>query len=57
MAPPLSLREVCKLLSVSRVTLMRWVNGGKFPRPIRIGYRRLFWQAPVIERLLAGRGG
>jgi predicted DNA-binding transcriptional regulator AlpA len=54
-AGPYTLREVCDLMRVSRVTLMRLVRQGRFPRPLNLALRRLYWARRTVDRALAGR--
>jgi predicted DNA-binding transcriptional regulator AlpA len=56
-AGPYSLGEICALMRISRMTLMRWVRAGRFPRPLNVGMRRLFWARATVDRALAGRRG
>jgi prophage regulatory protein len=32
-------REVMKMIGAGRTTIYRWMDAGKFPRPIKIGIR------------------
>jgi len=32
------IKEVCDLLKVSRATIYRWVEEGKFPEPVVLGH-------------------
>lgn len=43
------LTELCAQLAVSRGTIYRWLNEGKFPRPVRIGERAVRWRAEDVE--------
>lgn len=47
-----SLKDVCKLVGVSRSTIYKWISDGNFPQPIRIGKRAVRWssQALVVWR-------
>lgn len=51
----LTRREVEKALSVSRSTLLRWIEAGKFPRPIRLGARSLRWPAESVDDFVKAR--
>lgn len=33
----IKLQDVCKLLQISRATIYRWVEEGKFPQPVVLG--------------------
>ncbi len=35
--------ELSQELSVTESTIYRWVKLGKFPKPLRLGLRRLVW--------------
>ena len=37
----LSMRQVCELTSLSRASINRKVEEGKFPKPIELGERRI----------------
>jgi predicted DNA-binding transcriptional regulator AlpA len=52
---PMTLRQVCARVGVSRVTLMEWVRRGKFPPPLPIGLRVCLWDPEVVENALKGR--
>lgn len=45
----MKLTELCDQLAVSRGSIYRWLNEGKFPRPIRIGERAVRWRAEDVE--------
>lgn len=45
----MKLTELCDQLAVSRGTIYRWLNEGKFPRPVRIGGRAVRWRAEDVE--------
>lgn len=49
--PYLSMGQVCEMLHVSRFTIDRWVRGGSFPAPLRIGRRVLFVAGEVRAHL------
>jgi excisionase family DNA binding protein len=49
---PLSLNEVAALVGVTRQTITAWVREGRFPRPLRIGRRRRFWDRDAVERAM-----
>lgn len=48
-------RAVCEKVAVSRATLDRMVDAGKFPAPIRITERRLAFNADAVEGWMAER--
>jgi excisionase family DNA binding protein len=49
-----TLNEVAQILGVSRVTIMRWVEQGRFPQPLRIGKLCKVWSRKIIDKLLEG---
>jgi prophage regulatory protein len=51
----LSKRAVLKQIPISGATLARRVTAGAFPRPIRIGKRRVAWVQSEISDWLAAR--
>jgi predicted DNA-binding transcriptional regulator AlpA len=48
-------RQVCARIALSRATLDRLVNSGKFPPPMRLTERRLAYNAADVERWMAER--
>jgi prophage regulatory protein len=48
----LTLSDVCEMSGVNRITMWRWVREGKFPQPVRLSVRRIFWLRPVVEAFL-----
>ena len=63
-APPelmdrfIRIKEVSEITGLAKATIYRYVNAGKFPRPIPLGGRRVAWtraelQAWMKERLAA----
>ena len=47
--------EVVTEIGVSKSTLYRMVNSGRFPPPIKVGARAVGWRRDEIEAWLAGR--
>lgn len=47
----LKLAEICELFGVSRWTIIKWIEDGEFPKPVRKG-RFLRWPEEEIERLV-----
>jgi predicted DNA-binding transcriptional regulator AlpA len=45
------------MFQCTRKTLMSWVRAGKFPRPLKIGKRKLYWAPAELERVLLGQLG
>lgn len=54
-AQMLNTAQVSHLLSVSRWTLGRMVDAGKFPQPIRISRKTLRWSEETIQKWIAER--
>jgi prophage regulatory protein len=52
--PPklIPVKEVCRRIGVSRVTIWKWVHEGKFPPGRRLG-RRIFWLESDIDDWIA----
>lgn len=48
-------KAVCSKVAVSRATLDRLVQSGKFPTPVRITERRLAYEAAAVEQWMADR--
>lgn len=42
--------EVCRITSLERTTVMRLVQRGKFPPPMKIGLRAVGWRASHIQK-------
>jgi len=38
------------LIPIRSSTLWRWVNSGKFPRPVRLGERVTAWRCEDVQR-------
>jgi prophage regulatory protein len=55
MAQFLTPKAVCATIALSRATLDRLVDAGKFPSPIRITERRLAYDAAAVENWMAAR--
>lgn len=51
--PPLTEKEACEALDISRSTLQRGVSDGVVAAPIRIGRLKLY-PRPIIWALLSG---
>ncbi|MEX0686787.1 MAG: AlpA family phage regulatory protein [Balneolales bacterium] len=45
-------RDLIKQLSIPSSTLYRWMDEGKFPRPIKIGPRRVAFKMKDVESWL-----
>ena len=55
MAQFLTPKAVCAKIALSRATLDRLVDAGKFPAPIRLTERRLAYNAAAVEEWMAER--
>jgi prophage regulatory protein len=53
----LRLRDVTKRIPVSKSTIWLWVQGGKFPRPIKLSERVTAWPVSEIEKWEAEKQG
>jgi prophage regulatory protein len=49
----INIRKVCELTSLSRATIYRRVDDGKFPKPIRISRNRVAWRERAVLDWLA----
>ena len=47
--------ELLRRLQISRATVYRWVDGGKFPRPVRLGERTIGWRESALSAWLSER--
>ena len=47
--------EVCARLGVKKSTLYRWIAGGRFPAPVRIGDNTSAWDARAVDKWIAER--
>jgi len=45
----LRLKEVCRLLGVSRSTVYQWIARDAFPRPVKVSERSVRWRSQDIE--------
>ncbi|MGB7407189.1 MAG: AlpA family phage regulatory protein [Pontixanthobacter sp.] len=43
-------REVERELGIAKSTIYRWMDDGKFPRPVRIHGRDVRWPSSVIDQ-------
>ena len=48
----LDTNEVIKRIGLSRASLYRLIGEGKFPKPLKIGDRKLGWRDTVINEWL-----
>lgn len=51
----LPIREVLSTISVGRTTLYAWVKAGKFPRPRKLGEKRVAWLSSEVNNWVASR--
>ncbi|MFO1493324.1 MAG: AlpA family phage regulatory protein [Lysobacterales bacterium] len=47
--------KVLSYLDISRSTLYRAIDGGDFPRPVRLTKKAIAWDAAEIQRWAAAR--
>jgi predicted DNA-binding transcriptional regulator AlpA len=47
-----NLADVGKMLGVHQSTIMRWVETGKFPEPLRFSSQTIRWRRKDIETML-----
>jgi prophage regulatory protein len=52
----LTLQDVSRWMGVSRLTITAWVRAGRFPAPLPLGRRRLYWNPTDVQSWLAGQG-
>lgn len=50
------LTQITRVLAVSRPTLYKWIQDGKFPPPIKLG-RISVWPVDVVRQEISRRGG
>lgn len=50
----LSRKKVALTLDVSERTIMRWIEEGKFPRPVSLPNGQMRWQSIIVEGWMAG---
>ena len=50
-----SLPQVLNLVPASRSSLYAWIASGHFPRPYRIGPRRVAWRRDEVESWMSSR--
>jgi prophage regulatory protein len=51
----LSLAQVRTLINVSRSTIYRWMQAGRFPRPLIISSQMRRWERADLDRWIASR--
>jgi prophage regulatory protein len=47
--------ELLRRLQISRATVYRWLDEGRFPRPVRLGERTIGWRESSLSGWLAER--
>jgi prophage regulatory protein len=50
-----SLPAVVALTSASRASIYVWIKAGEFPKPIKLGPRRVAWREEDVLAFLASR--
>lgn len=48
--------ELLRRLQISRATVYRWTDEGKFPRPMRLGPRAMGWKESVLSEWIENLG-
>jgi len=48
-------KNLLPLLAISRKTLERWVESGRFPAPVRLGDAAKGWPVDVVRAWIADR--
>ena len=48
-----NISDVCRITDLSKPTIYRLMNEGKFPRPLRLSPQRVAWRMADIENWLA----
>lgn len=48
------LDEVCQMVGVSRSAIYKWMNEGRFPKPVRVGHRAVRWRIAEVSQWTAG---
>lgn len=51
----LPLPRVCEMTTFSRTTVYRMIERGDFPRPVKLGLRRVAWRADEVAAWLESR--
>ena len=51
----LRVNDVTAMLNVSRRTLCRWRETGRFPEALRLGENSIGWPRHIVEQWLADR--
>jgi predicted DNA-binding transcriptional regulator AlpA len=53
--PYMEVQEILDMFRISDRTLRNWVRAKRFPQPLPIGRRRLFWRRADVMRALGKR--
>lgn len=53
----MNLNDILTLLGISKSTLYRLIEAGKFPAPFKLGERLNAWRVETIETWLEAKGG
>lgn len=46
---------ILKRFPVSRASIYEWMKNGTFPKPVKLGVRRVAWRSSDINKWLADR--
>jgi prophage regulatory protein len=52
-----SMADLESRLGLSRATITRMVDAGTFPKPLKLGARRIGWRDTTIDEWLSSREG
>lgn len=53
----LTAKEVSKIVGFHRMTIVRMIKTGRFPKPIKIGVRRIAWLEEDLRKWMDDRIG
>ncbi len=53
----LSISEIARLTSLSKATIYRCIKAGIFPKPLKIGLRRVGWNSKDVFDFVANTNG
>jgi predicted DNA-binding transcriptional regulator AlpA len=48
----LDMNEVLAMTGAARRSILRWIEAGRFPPPLRIGKAKMWWNREEIEDVL-----
>ncbi len=53
----ISMASLVAMLGLSRSTIYKMIKDGTFPKPIKIGARRIAWRIDAVDKWLTEREG